>query len=131
MRRNLEAVTVSPGRTASREVRRQQLIEATIGVLAAKGYAALTLADVARAAGLSVGIIDFHFEGKEKLLAETLRHLAAEYQRNWSEAMAAAGPSPAARLAAVLRADFDPEIYAAADRRVDRFLGRESGPAGL
>src|SRR5438132_1580254 len=67
------------GRTASREVRLQQLIDATIGVLAAKGYAAVTL-----------------------------RSLAQEYQANWRRALDQAKPEPAARLAALLLADFDP-----------------------
>jgi TetR/AcrR family transcriptional repressor of bet genes len=63
-------------RKASKEMRRQQLIEATIDTLATKGYAATTLADVAKAAGLSGGIVNFHFETKDKLLVETLRQLA-------------------------------------------------------
>lgn len=102
------AAIPSPGpRKASRELRRQQLIEATIGAIARKGYAALTLADVARTAGLSGGIVNFHFESKEKLLVETLRHLSEEYRQNWQRALAAAGPSPARRLAALLTADFN------------------------
>ena len=39
-------------RKAEPGVRRHQLIEATIAVLARRGYAALTVADVARQAGL-------------------------------------------------------------------------------
>ena len=39
--------TETTGRKASREVRRRQLIDATIDVLARRGYADLTLADVA------------------------------------------------------------------------------------
>ena len=46
------------------------------------------LADVAKTAGLSGGIVNFHFESKEKLLVETLRSLAAEYRTN------GAAPSP-------------------------------------
>ena len=63
-----ETATSPSSRKASRPVRRQQLIDATIAVLARKGYSALTVADVAKTAGLSVGIINFHFESKEKLL---------------------------------------------------------------
>ena len=97
-----------PGsRKASREFRRHQLIEATIDVLARKGYAALTLADVARAAGLSVGMVIFHFESKEKLLVETLKSLAEDYRVNWQEALATAGPTPAHKLANLLTADFN------------------------
>jgi TetR/AcrR family transcriptional repressor of bet genes len=98
-------------RKASKDVRRQQLIRATLAVIARKGYASLTVADVARAAGLSVGIINFHFDSKDKLLAETLRFLADEYNRNWKAALAAAPPEPAARLKAVLLADFHEAIF--------------------
>jgi TetR/AcrR family transcriptional repressor of bet genes len=97
-------------RKASKEVRRHQLIEATIDALAKKGYAQLTLADVAKAAGLSVGIVNFHFETKEKLLVETLKALAEEYRGNWQEALRTAGPRPAAKLAALLAADFNEKV---------------------
>lgn len=104
-------VLTPSSRTASREVRRQQLIDATIAVLASKGYASLTVADVARGAGLSVGIVDFHFGGKQELLAETLRFLAQDYQARWQGALAAAGSDPANRLKALLLNDFDPAVY--------------------
>ncbi|MBM3521016.1 MAG: TetR family transcriptional regulator [Alphaproteobacteria bacterium] len=99
------------GRRASRDVRRVQLIEATITVLARRGYSALTIADVARQAGLSLGIVNFHFASKERLLAECLRHLAGGYRQTWMAAMEAAGPDPARRLAAMLLADFDPASF--------------------
>jgi AcrR family transcriptional regulator len=97
-------------RKASREVRRHQLIEATIDVLARKGYAALTLADVAKAAGLSVGMVIFHFDSKEKLLVETLKSLAEDYRANWQEALLASGPTPAHKLSKLLTADFNERI---------------------
>lgn len=99
-----------PPRKLSREARREQLIEATIEIIARRGYARTTLTDVARHAGLSHGLVNFHFETKEKLLGETLFYLAEEYRRNWSTAIDAAGPEPASRLDAMLRADFNPEI---------------------
>jgi AcrR family transcriptional regulator len=107
----LEATQQSQGRKASKDVRRQQLIDATIQVLAQRGYASLTVADVAKAAGLSVGIINFHFESKEKLLAASLAYLADEYARNWKAAMAAAAPRAADQLEAVLMADFDDQVF--------------------
>jgi TetR/AcrR family transcriptional repressor of bet genes len=97
-------------RKQSRAARRQQLIEATIDTIAAQGYARTTLTDVARQAGISHGLVNFHFETKERLLTETLQYLAEEYRQNWTAALAAAGPSPAEKLDAVLRADFDPRI---------------------
>lgn len=101
-----------PRTRASREARREQLIEATLSVLERKGLGALTLADVAETAGLSRGIVNFHFESKERLLLETLRHIAAEYDANWRQALVEAGPDPAERLRAVIAADFDPRVGA-------------------
>lgn len=98
-------------RKASREQRRLQLIESTIATIARKGYAQATLTDVARAAGLSHGLVNFHFQTKEQLLTETLLYMAAEYQDNWRAALAAAPQDkPAAQLDALIRADFNPAI---------------------
>lgn len=99
-----------PPRKLSRETRRQQLIDATIEVIAVKGYARTTLTDVANRAGLSHGLVNFHFQTKERLLSETLLFLAEEYRQNWTQALDEAGPSPAHRLDAMLRADFNPTI---------------------
>ncbi|MDP1701014.1 MAG: TetR/AcrR family transcriptional regulator [Aestuariivirga sp.] len=107
----IETTTAPASRKASRPVRRQQLIDATIVVLARKGYSALTVADVAKTAGLSVGIINFHFESKEKLLASCLTHLAEEYYRNWQEALAVPGASVAEKLQMVILGDFNDKIF--------------------
>ena len=47
------------------------------------------MADVADGAGLSRGIVNFHFESKEKLLVATLQHMADEYAAHWRDALAA------------------------------------------
>jgi TetR/AcrR family transcriptional repressor of bet genes len=98
-------------RKATRQIRKKQLIEATIAMLAQKGQTGLKLQDIAEAAGLSYGLVNFHFETKEKLLAETLRYMAAEYQGNWRQALANAGQSPAHQLCALIEADFNEMIY--------------------
>lgn len=98
------------GRKASKDVRRQQLIEATIDSLHKRGFSQTTMADVADGAGLSRGIVNFHFESKEKLLLETLRFLSDEYAAHWRGAVNAAGPEPVAQLWALVKADFEPEI---------------------
>jgi TetR/AcrR family transcriptional repressor of bet genes len=94
----------------SREARRLQLIESTIDTLAARGFARTTLTEVARAAGLSHGLVLFHFQTKERLLAETLAHLAEEYRQNWEAALARVGEDPAEQLNALIEADFTPAI---------------------
>src|SRR3954467_7016212 len=75
------------GRKASKETRRQQLIDATIDSLAKRGYSETTMADVADGAGLSRGIVNFHFESKEKLLIATLQFMADEYSAHWRAAL--------------------------------------------
>ena len=108
----MKSKTIAPlPRKASRQIRRQQLTEATIIALAQKGQARLKLQDVADTAGLSYGLVNFYFETKEKLLTETLRYMAAEYRANWQEALAGAGDSPARQLNALLQADFNETIY--------------------
>ncbi|HMQ56915.1 MAG TPA: TetR/AcrR family transcriptional regulator [Rhizobiaceae bacterium] len=97
-------------RKANKQLRRQQLIEATIVTLARRGYARTTMTDVAVTAGLSHGLVNFHFETKEKLLTETLQYLAKEYRDNWVRALAMASDEPAAQLAALIEADFNAEI---------------------
>lgn len=99
-----------PPRKASREVRRQQLIDATIETLATRGYAQTTMTDVARTAGVSHGLVNFHFETKENLLTETLLFLAQEYRENWQSALAAATHEPASQLNALIIADFNERI---------------------
>jgi AcrR family transcriptional regulator len=97
-------------RKVSRDQRRQQLIDATMRVLARHGYAQTTLSDVALQAGVSHGLVNFHFESKEKLLTATLLFLSNEYRNNWMAALEAAGDQPAHKLAAMLSADFNEAI---------------------
>jgi TetR/AcrR family transcriptional repressor of bet genes len=82
------------------------LIRATVRSIAKNGLADTTMATVAREAGLSQGIINLHFQSKERLLVETLRYIADEYRTSWEKALDGAGPSPAERLAALVDVDF-------------------------
>ncbi|MFN0192176.1 MAG: TetR family transcriptional regulator C-terminal domain-containing protein [Aestuariivirga sp.] len=107
----LETPAPHASRKASKDVRRQQLIDATISVLARKGYAALTVADVAKAAGLSAGIINFHFDSKDGLLADCLQHLTNEFYRNWKANIERPGATTAERLRATLLGDFDDAVF--------------------
>lgn len=65
------------------DVRRGQLIEAALAVTAQQGVAALTIRNVAEAAGVSLGVVHYHFEHKEELLTEMGQCLILEI----SEAM--------------------------------------------
>lgn len=98
------------GRTASREVRRQQLIDATIESIAKFGIAGTTMTTVTGYAGLSIGIVNFHFDSKENLFEETLRYLAEEHRETWRKRLQSPDMVPAAQLLAIADAHFDPAI---------------------
>jgi TetR/AcrR family transcriptional repressor of bet genes len=93
-------------RTAPPAERREQLIQATIRCVANRGLGSTTIATVAQEAGLSQGIINLHFQSKERLLTETLRFLADEYRNACREAALKAGDSPTAGLEAMVELDF-------------------------
>jgi TetR/AcrR family transcriptional repressor of bet genes len=93
-------------RTAPPAERREQLIQATIRCVANRGLASTTIATVAQEAGLSQGIINLHFQSKERLLTETLRYLADEYRSACRAAAVLAGDSSVAGLEAMVELDF-------------------------
>lgn len=99
-----------PRRTASRETRRRQLIDATMKCIARKGMSNVTLGDVAKEAGLSQGIVNLHFESKDNLLTETLRTLANEYREQFEATLEKAGPRPADALLALMKMDLRPKL---------------------
>lgn len=108
------AQTARAPRTATREKRRQQLIDATMKCIGRKGLTGTTLSDVASEAGLSQGIVNLHFESKDNLLTETLRSLANEYKTQFDKALQRSDPRPADKLLALMEHDLRPSIC---DRR--------------
>jgi TetR/AcrR family transcriptional repressor of bet genes len=97
-------------RTAPKEERQQQLIQATIRSVASNGLSDTTMATVSREAGLSQGIINLHFQSKDRLLVETLRFLSEQYRHAWKKAISLAGEHPADKLAAMVATDFKPPV---------------------
>ncbi|MFC4116820.1 TetR/AcrR family transcriptional regulator [Nonomuraea zeae] len=101
----------SPPRTGDRaqatRARREQIVQATIEVLAGKGYAATTFEAICGHAGLSSKrLISYHFATKDDLLAAVLTTViadAAAYMH--PRIMAADGPR--AQLSAYIRANVE------------------------
>ena len=100
----------SRNRKSQTEFRKRQLIEATIDCIDQTGISQITLARIARQAGLSQGNLVFHFHSKEELLEQTLRFLNNEYCENWKQALAQAPDDPVARLRALVKSSFSPKI---------------------
>ncbi|MEM1247832.1 MAG: TetR/AcrR family transcriptional regulator [Acidobacteriota bacterium] len=68
----------SPQRLSGPERKRRRLLDAAAESFAQLGYAKTTVEEIARAAGVSKGLLYVHFDGKEQLLEvvleRTLRH---------------------------------------------------------
>ena len=97
-------------RTASKQARQNQLIKATIRSIAKHGLSETTMATVSSEAGLSQGIINLHFQSKERLLEETLLHVVNEYRAAWHRALDDSGDSAVEKLSALVAVDFDKRI---------------------
>ena len=106
-----ESVSRAPSEPEPRDARRrQELIAATIECIAEHGLSGTTVARVARRAGLSTGIVNFYFQGKDALLLQTLEYVDSQYMLRQREAVLAHGSSPVACLEAMIDAAFDPEL---------------------
>ncbi|SFK72470.1 transcriptional regulator, TetR family [Streptosporangium canum] len=57
------------------EARRAQIIAAAIEVIAAGGFAKASLAAIAKHAGISKGVISYHFAGKDELMEEVVNQI--------------------------------------------------------
>ena len=62
-----------PERTFIETARRAQIVDAAIDTIAEVGYARASLGRIAERAGISRGLISYHFAGKEELISEIVR----------------------------------------------------------
>lgn len=108
--REKDSVKKASRRTESKRVRRQQLIDATINSISKFGIGGTTMSTVTEDAGLSVGIVNFHFESKQRLFEETLLYLAQEHHDHWLKAYRDAGLSAKDKLKAIVDTHFHPSI---------------------
>jgi TetR/AcrR family transcriptional regulator, fatty acid metabolism regulator protein len=63
------------GRTFIAVARRRQIVECAVEAIAALGYAEASLARIAERAGISKGVISYHFRCKEELIREVVTHV--------------------------------------------------------
>jgi AcrR family transcriptional regulator len=82
--------------------RRAEILEVTCAVVIERGFAGTRISDVANRLGVSTGLIHYHFDSKEQLLAETFRY-AARLEMESLEADLASAPNAVARLDRVIQ----------------------------
>ena len=66
-----------PGTKADEAARREQVLKAAYQLATRRGLSAVTIRDLAERAGLSSGLVLFHFGSKEQLLLELLEWVLA------------------------------------------------------
>ncbi len=92
------------------EIRRRELIAATVAIIHDDGFSDATVARIARRAGVSTGIVHHYFRNKNDLMEATMRSLgddlAVEIRGRLKRAR-----TPLARLHAVIDGNFAPHLY--------------------
>lgn len=101
-----------------RPVRRAQLIEATLHVIDRVGLAHATMAEIAKEAGTSTGIVSHYFGDKMGLIQATMRWLLRDLFDTMRASRAALrGSPPETRLRAMIDANFDTRQISSAARK--------------
>ena len=88
------------------EARRRQIIASAVEVIAEFGYGSASLARIARNAGISKGVISYHFDGKDELMSQVVVQLyvsGAEYMT----AQIAEADGPHEQLMVYLQSNLD------------------------
>jgi AcrR family transcriptional regulator len=81
---------------------RARILDAAATCIVRDGLAQVRMASIARTAGVSSGLVHYHFDTKELLFGEVLRYSHGISMELNQRAMASAGGGPAARLSSFL-----------------------------
>jgi len=102
-------------RTNITAVRRREIIDATVRVMASRGWNETSIDEITREAGVSRGLVSYHFRDKNELLCGVLERSRELFTESVAEATAAsADPRERMRLstrAAILQARDEPIAY--------------------
>jgi len=90
------------GRPSNKTERRGQISDALMRVMAKTGYAGASVATVAREAGLTPGLVHYHFKSKLEILLHMLEGILQDHHGRLSAAIERAGDAPRAQLMAYL-----------------------------
>lgn len=88
------------------KLRKQQLIEATLESVASHGLQATTIMTISKLAGVSSGIINHYFGGKQALLEATVRYLLDQLKQDLITTVNQTTLTPMERLNAIVEINF-------------------------
>ncbi len=95
----MQELKTQPDKRKSRgEESRRQILQAAINSVASLGLSNVTLDRVAERAGVSRGLVVFHFKSKMNLLEEVLNFLGAQYSDGWNTVFSQQGFSNIEKL---------------------------------
>lgn len=97
-------------RTRIEAVRRQDLIQAAYQTLLEHGYGGMTVARISRTAGMSPGIVNYYFDGKDQLLISVVRYALKAILGTVVERLREA-TTPRERISAVIAGNFNPDAF--------------------
>jgi TetR/AcrR family transcriptional regulator, transcriptional repressor of bet genes len=106
--------------TAKRDIgtrRREELRRAAYETAGKYGFQALTLARIARRAGISKGNVHHYFLDKQDLIEQTVRFAHAEYRKEVIDRLRKAR-SPSERLWSIVEGTFAPALFQPPYRRL-------------
>lgn len=86
-------------------IRKAALINATIATVGRRGSLDVTVAQIAREAGMSTALAHHYFGSKERIFLAAMRHILTLYRDATSQALRSS-PAPRARLLAIIGASF-------------------------
>jgi AcrR family transcriptional regulator len=82
--------------------RRDRILEAAVGVISERGVDAARMADIAEAAGVSLGLVQHYFRHRDRLLAEVFRRESERIAVTWRTVVDPESP-PLERLVDYMR----------------------------
>ena len=89
-------------RPSNKAVRRSQIARGLMRVMAARGYDGASMPEIAKAAGLTQGLIHYHFKNKQEILIAALDELVALHNKGLDSHMASLEGRPHEQLAAFI-----------------------------
>jgi TetR/AcrR family transcriptional repressor of bet genes len=103
------------GRQPNTKQRRTQIVKALMSVIARKGYSGASVQDIAQEAGLTPGLIHYHFESKQEILITLFNQLESLVNRRMESGIRKLGTAnPLAALDALI------DAFLALDDTADR-----------
>jgi len=88
-------------RPSNTQLRRRQIVDALLAVMAERGYDGASVQAIAQRAGLTPGLIHYHFASKQEILLEAVRELTRVAARRF-DVLARRAKTPRERLRAFI-----------------------------